>query len=470
MKVLIVDDEWVICKSCEKVIRKDGHEVHLAMTGKDAMKLIAQEQFDIVFTDLRMIDLGGMDVLRSIKEKYPDIIVAIITGYATIASAVETMKLGAFDYLPKPFTAEELLSVLRRAVKKRKLTKAAESSSDETEFPNIIGRSQKMQEVFSLIKKVAATDSTVMILGESGTGKELVAHAIHEQSPRKGYPFVVVDSGTLSSNLLESELFGHVRGSFTGAVTTKPGLFEVANHGTIFLDEIGNINLGVQGKLLRALQEHEILPIGGTKPKKVDARFIFATNRDLKEMVAEEKFRDDLYYRVFVFPIQLPMLQERTEDIPLLAYYFLKKYSGKSGKKISKISDPAMNMLLEYSWPGNVRQLEHTIERLVIVTDGDTIESTHLPSILHLQEKQPAVSQITIPQNNQELKQIKKELRLRAIEDIEKSFILDALGRNKWNVTQAAKTVNMQRTNFQGMMKKYGIRLRNKDDEHGEGD
>jgi DNA-binding NtrC family response regulator len=462
MKVLVVDDEWVICTSCEKVIRKDGHEVHLAITGKEALQLINQEPFDIVFTDLRMMDIGGMDLLRTIKEKYPEIIVVIITGYATIASAVETMKLGAFDYLPKPFTADELLAVLRRAVEKRKLIEIR-VSEPIPDFGNMIGKSPKMQEVFSLIEKVAPTDSTVMILGESGTGKELVARAIHEQSPRKGYPFVAVDSATLTSNLMESELFGHVRGSFTGAVTTKPGLFEVANHGTIFLDEIGNIDLDVQGKLLRTLQEHEILPVGGTKPKSIDTRFIFATNRDLKEMVASSQFRDDLYYRVFVFPIQLPGLRERTEDIPFLAYYFLKKYAEKARKKIAKISDTAMEMMVEYSWPGNVRQLEHVIERLVIVTDDETISTSHLPSILHLEEKQPIGTQLSIPQTNQELKQLKKELRLRAIEDIEKSFITEALNRNTGNVTKAADAVGMQRTNFQGLMKKYGIRMRIKD-------
>lgn len=469
--ILLVDDELAICKSCERILKRDGHKVKYVLSGREALELIKQESFDVVFTDLKMMDIGGMEVLKEIKEHQPDVVVVIITGYATVAAAVETMKLGAFDFLPKPFTPEELLTVCRKAVEKREYILKNKELAQGIQQPDatpqyglaeIIGNSPKMQEVFALIKKVAPTNSTVLIIGESGTGKELVARAIHQLSTRADKPFIAVDSATLSSNLLESELFGHIRGAFTGAVMDKPGLLEVADKGTIFLDEIGNISLEIQSKLLRVLQERIFLPVGGTIPKKVDLRFIFATNQDLKQMVNEGKFRDDLYYRLYVFPIHLPPLRERKEDIPLLAYHFLKKYSTLARKQIIAISDEAMRALIEHQWPGNVRQLEHIIERAVIITDGNTIDLQHIVAAFSMGK---TVNKVALPRTSAELKQLKKHVREQAIQELERQFILNALARNNWNVTRAAQEVGMHRPNFQALMKKYNIRVRGQSDD-----
>lgn len=462
VKILIVDDELVVCQSCEKVFTRQGYPVKYSVSGREALKMLEGEHFDVVFTDLKMMDLGGMELLKSIKENYPDVIVIIITGYATIASAVETMKLGAFDYLPKPFTSQELISVLKRAIEKRQMmTASQEAMTQEAKpaYPGIIGRSFKMEEVFRLISKVSPTDSTVLILGESGTGKELVARAIHENSKRKDGRFVVVDCGTLSSHLLASELFGHVRGAFTGAVSSKRGLFEVADGGTIFLDEIANVDKEIQGKLLRVLQERAFLPVGGTELKKVDVRLIFATNRDLKKMVSEGEFREDLYYRLHVFPIVLPSLRERKDDIIELAHVFLKRYCKKNRKEIKKISEDVLEAFLDYDWPGNVRQLENAIERMVIIADGDTLEMRHLPVAIFREGYEP---HIEVPKTSEGLKKAKKEARKRSIEFIEKAFVVRALERNGWNVTMAAKDVGIQRSNFQALMKKYKLSARDR--------
>lgn len=462
VKILIVDDELVVCQSCEKVFSRRGYPTKYTVSGREALKILDRERFDIVFTDLKMMDLGGMEVLKNIKEKYPDVVVVIITGYATVASAIETMKLGAFDYLPKPFTSGELLSVLDRAIEKRRLLLAnqramAGEAVEHPVFPGIVGKSSRMREVLRLIQKVAPTDSTVLIMGESGTGKELVARAIHQNSLRKEGRFVVVDSGTLSSHLLASELFGHVKGAFTGAVFDKKGLFEAADGGTIFLDEIANIDKDIQGKLLRVLQEQAFLPVGGTTPKKVDVRLIFATNRDLKKMVDSGEFREDLYYRLYVFPIVLPNLREHKEDIVELAYWFLKKFSRKNRKKIEKISDEVFEVLIGCDWPGNVRQLENTIERMAVIAEGGTLEKRHLPAAVFRENYDYEVS---VPQTCPELKKATKEIRRQSVEFIERAFVIKALERNGWNVTRAAKEVKMQRPNFQALMRKYHISAR----------
>jgi transcriptional regulator with PAS, ATPase and Fis domain len=296
-----------------------------------------------------------------------------------------------------------------------------------------------------------------LIYGESGTGKELIARAIHFNSQRKNKPFFTVDCGVLSQDLLESELFGHIKGSFTGAVVTKPGLFEVADGGSVFLDEIGDINPIIQGKLLRVIQEQEFLPVGGVQHKKVDLRFIVATNKNLENLVNEKKFREDLYYRLNVVSITIPTLRERKDDIPILAYHFLKKFNQEMNKEIKSISVEAMNKLINYEWPGNVRQLENVIERAVVMAEGKTIISEYLPANIL---GQGAEMDTQIPKNSEELKTMKKYLRESAVENIEKMFILEALNRNDWNVTRSAKEVNMQRTNFQALMRKYNIRIR----------
>jgi two-component system NtrC family response regulator len=455
-KVLIVDDEPTICRSCEKILSREGYLVKVAYSGKQAIAILEQEPFDILFTDLKMAQMGGMELLETLLLRFPDVVPVVITGNATIASAVETMKLGAFDYLPKPFTPDEMAAVAKKAWEKRQNlieTRALALGEMLPEFCGIIGRSPKVQEIFRMIRKVAPTSSTVLV--ETGTGKELVARAIHALSPRSEHRFFAIDCGTLSVELLESELFGHIKGAFTGAVANKQGIFEAADQGTVFLDEICNINLEIQGKLLRFIQEREFLPVGGTETKHVDIRLIFATNRDLEKMVAEGTFREDLYYRLYVYPIQLPPLRERREDIPVLAYHLLSKMQAQDGKKVLTISDAALKVLEQYDWPGNVRQLESAIERAVISCEGTIIEPHHLPMAI---TRAGLPEAFPVPQNNREFLALKKKLREQAIGELEREFVLEALQRNDWNVTRAAQEVDIQRPNFQALMRKHGIR------------
>jgi two-component system NtrC family response regulator len=457
-RVLVADDELSICRSCEKILRRSGYEVKSVLSGKDALALLERESFDLVFTDLKMAEMGGMELLQALQTRFPDIVPVVITGYATVASVVETMKLGAFDYLPKPFTPSEMLAVATKAWEKRKhiLESCAAAAGESVEtFAGIVGRSSKMQEVYSLIQKVAPTSSTVLIIGESGTGKELVARAIHSLSPRKDRRFFAVDCGTLSVNLLESELFGHVRGAFTGAITTKRGIFEAADLGTVFLDEICNVDLEIQGKLLRFVQERDFMPVGGTEPKHVDVRLVFATNRDLTRMVSEGSFREDLYYRLHVFPIYLPPLRERPEDIPVLARYLLHRVRARSGKNVTTISEETLKLLGQYSWPGNIRQLESAIEWAVISCDGDGLEPRNLPRFIY---PQPQIVDGSVPRTNTEFLMLKKKIKEQAVVELEREFVLAALRRNQWNVTRAAHEVGIARPNFQALMRKYGIR------------
>ena len=455
--ILIVDDEPVICRSCEKIFRRAGHSTASVTSGRDALAVLARETFDVVFTDLKMMDLGGLEVLQAVREKYPTTVVVIITGYATIASAVETMRSGAFDYLPKPFTPAELLAVLDRALEKRKLLIMSEPDyeySEEAGFEGLVGKSSAMREVYRLVQKVGPTDSTVLIIGESGTGKDLTAKSIHQQSKRRNNTFFAIDISTLSRTLLESELFGHVKGSFTGATTDKPGVFEVANHGTIFLDEIGNLPLETQARLLRILQEREFLPVGSTTVRKVDVRMIFATNQNLKQLVSGGKFREDLYYRLNVFPIRLPSLREHREDIPELVQHFLRKYCIAIDRETPRVQPEAMELMMNYHWPGNVRELEHAIERLTILVEGREIEPIHISAALY---KTDSALRSMIPKESEELKNLKKKIRESSVQEIEKLFVEEALIRNNWNISKAAREVNMQRSNFQALMRKYRI-------------
>jgi DNA-binding NtrC family response regulator len=457
-RVLVVDDELSICKACEKILSRHGIEMKGVLSGRQAIALLDQEPFDIVFTDLKMTEIGGMELLQVLRSRHPEIVPVVITGYSTIASVVETMKLGAFDYLPKPFTPEELIAILDKAWRKRQRileSRAIASGEPLEQFAGIIGRSPKMQELFTQIGKVAPTSSTVLIIGESGTGKELVARAIHNLSPRRDQRFFAVDCGTLSVNLLESELFGHMKGAFTGAVSTKRGIFEASDHGTVFLDEMCNVDIEIQGKLLRFIQEREFIPVGSTETKHVDVRLIFATNRDLSQMVAEGSFREDLYYRLQVFPIYLPPLRDRREDIPLLASRTLKKARVASGKYVVSISDEALRILEQHDWPGNVRQLEGVVEAAMITCDGQVIEPRHLP-----QSMQPKISfrEGPVPQTNEEFLNLKKKLREQAVADLEREFVSAALDRNNGNVSRAAQEVGIARPNFQALMRKYGIR------------
>ena len=458
-RILVIDDELIVCKSCVRILGEEGHEVETALSGAQGLERVKARSYDVILLDLKMPDMSGMEVLKRIKEEAPETVVIMITGYSTVKTAVEAIKLGAFDYVPKPFTPDELAMVVQQALEKRRLLHENVYLRRELKVKSglgeIVGDSEGMREVYALIRRVGLTHSTVLIYGESGTGKELIARAIHDHSERKEGSFVTADCGTLSQSILESELFGHVKGAFTGATETRPGLFEIADEGTLFLDEVSNIPLETQSKLLRVLETREFRPVGGSRSKKVDIRLIAATNRDLKEMVAEGAFREDLFYRLNVFPITVPPLRERREDIPALALHFLNRFSEETRKDIRGFTKEAMDLLMRYDWPGNVRELRNVIERLVIMADENMVGHVHLPVFM---ETQRAGSAASVPRTKEELKEIKKHAREKAIEEIERSFILEALRRNDWNVTKAAEDTGLQRQNFQTLMRKYGIR------------
>jgi len=456
-RILVVDDERHICQNCVKILSKTECKVDYALNGYDALKMMDTEQFDVVITDLKMASMGGMELLRRVKNDYPDTMVIVITGYASVSSAVEVMKTGAFDYLSKPFTPDELRGVVRKALFEREIRIQNRSLKRRKEHLDkishqLVGTSPKIESVINMVQKVAPTDSTVLVYGESGTGKELIARAIHANSMRKDQVFFAVDCGTLSDNLLESELFGHAKGAFTGAHRDKDGIFKLAHGGTVFLDEISNVSTEVQGKLLRFLENREFLPLGDNKAQSVDVRLIFATNRDLKEMVAEGSFREDFYYRIFVYPISIPPLRERKTDILPIAYHFLKQFNENIGKNIKGFEGEAIHRLTEYDWPGNVRQLRNAIERAVILCEKEQISLGELPLLDDVEQ----LMEYT-PSTNEELKQLKKEIRQKAVNKVERNFVLNALMQNDWNVTRAAEEVGLQRTNFQNLMKKHSI-------------
>lgn len=386
-KILVVDDEVSIREMIKKGLSQMGEfNVETAQNGVEAIEKIEKEIFDLVLTDLKMPEMDGLELLKNIKGTRPEVMVILMTAYGSIETAVEAMKMGANDYITKPINFEDLLLHISKVQKESLLLKENRLLRMEVrkkfEFNNIIGKSKKMQEIFSLIEKVAPGSSTVIIYGGSGTGKELVAKAIHYHSPRADKPFIPFNCGAIPETLVESELFGHTKGAFTGAIQAKRGLFEEANGGTLFLDEISNILPSAQVKLLRVLQEKELMRVGSTERTKIDVRMIAATNENLEENMKMGKFREDLFYRLHVFPIFLPDLKHRKEDISLLAYHFLDRYSKEAKKGIKGISKEAMKLLLEYPWPGNVRELENTIERAVIMTDQDHLVPNDFPQDL----------------------------------------------------------------------------------------
>jgi len=461
-RILIVDDEEIVIRSCLRVLGEGDYEVEAARDGAEALKKINDSHYDAIILDIKMPGIDGMEVLQRVKEAHPDIEIIMVTGLSQIQTAVRSMKLGAFDYLPKPFDPDELKLVVARALDRRRLSQGnlglQGDAGSRYRFENIIGSSPRMQQVYRLIALCAPTNTTVMLTGESGTGKELVARAIHYNSLRKDQPFVAVDCNSLSEHLLESELFGHVKGSFTGAVTSKKGMFEVASGGTLFLDEIGNISLSTQAKLLRVIQEREFRAVGDTRTQSANIRLIAATNKDLKAMAAAESFREDLFYRLNIFPIQVPPLRERREDIPALAAHYLKVFSLELNKTITSFSAGAMNLLASHDWPGNVRELANAIHRAVILANDKVIRRAHLASI----SEASLHAGPDVPRSGNELKRIKKATREKSVEDIERRFVLEALKRNDWNVTRSAEETGMQRANFQALMKKYHIRIRDK--------
>ena len=464
-RILIADDEEIVIRSCLRILDGDDFQVEAVQDGREALRKIEENPYDVMILDIMMPNMDGLEVLRRVKETHPNLDVIMITGLSQIDTAVQAMKLGAFDYISKPFEPDELKLVVQRALERRRLlqenlTLKSELSS-KYRFENIIGLSPQMQAVYRLIAQCAPTSSTVLITGESGTGKELIARAIHYNSLRKDKPFVAVDCNALSENLLESELFGHVKGAFTSAVVNKKGMFEVAGSGTLFLDEIGNISMSIQAKLLRVLQEREFRAVGDTRTLIANFRLVTATNKDLKAMVAAGTFRDDLYYRINIFPIHAPALRERKGDIPALAYHFLKVFSAELGKKITDISEGALSTLVNYGWPGNVRELENVMHRAAILTSDNVIRQAHLVNIVDSSQPQ---ADLAVPRTGDELKRVKKAAREKSVEEIEKQFVLEALKRNEWNVTKSAEDTGMQRPNFQALMKKYTIRVR--DTEH----
>jgi DNA-binding NtrC family response regulator len=455
-KILVIDDEANLRKVLAAILRRDGFDVTVAVDGEQGLAEFHKNGADIVVTDLVMPRAGGMEVLRAVNAANPDVPVIIITAHGTVDSAVEAIKAGAFDYVTKPFDQAELSAVIAKAAKAHDIAQRS-VRADAKARSAIIGESQQLQEVFKIIDKVADTPSTVLITGESGTGKELVASALHGASSRRDKPFIKINCAAIPHNLLESELFGYERGAFTGAVTSKPGRFELADGGTLFLDEIGEIPVEMQVKLLRALQEGEFERVGGIKTTRVDVRLIAATNRDLQAEIDAGRFRKDLYYRLAVVPIVLPPLRERRADIPMLAGHFVEKYNRKLNKKIEGIADDAMALLRAYNWPGNIRELENLIERVLLFADGPSITARDLPEpVRQGSTPAPALPAAPLEASTGEggLKDI---VRMKAAE-LEKDLITKALEETGGNVTRAARLLQISRKSLQTKMKEFGLR------------
>jgi DNA-binding NtrC family response regulator len=445
-RVLVVDDESVVRTGIAQALERLGFEVRLAATGEEGLKLMAGWPASIVLLDVRLPDLDGLEVLQRLSQDHPDSVVIMITGHPNIEDAVASIKQGALDYLVKPFHLDQLEALVAKAQETMHHRVAAPPMPDEGEaapsLEALVGKSPAMQTVFAKIKRAAPSDSTVLLTGESGTGKELVARAIHQLSPRKNEEFVPVDCSALVETLLESELFGHVKGSFTGAHQTKHGLFELANHGTFFFDEIANLSLNIQAKLLRVIQEREFMQVGSQKRHKLDIRIIASSNRDLREAIKAGDFREDLFYRLSVIPIHLPPLRERTGDIPLLVDHFIRKYNQKSKREVKGVAAAAMKMLTLYAWPGNVRELEHTIERILILEDGDLIQPEHLPSFISGRQGDFQVF------SDGEL----------TLEELERRYLQFILRRTKGNQSLAARILGINRKTLGQKIQKYSLR------------
>jgi DNA-binding NtrC family response regulator len=462
MNVLVVDDEPVIRIGLTRTLEGE-FSVDCASNGQLAIEMLQQKSYDLIITDLKMPGMSGFEVLSAVKALQPEVPVIMITGFATVETAVEAMKNGAVDYIVKPFEPSQILEKVHHALEQRVVTPEEILVKKELEchhgFDLFVGESREMQKIYRRIIQVAATDSTVLITGESGTGKEVAARAIHKNSARRDQPFVAVDCTALAENLLESELFGHVKGSFTGAIQTKMGLLMVADSGTLFLDEISNISLGTQAKLLRVLQERQVTPIGGTQPVSFNIRLVAASNRNLKQMVTEGKFREDLFFRLNIIPLDLPPLRERKGDIPLLIHHFVNKFIADTGKDLRGIAPDAMQFLENYSYPGNVRELVNIIERAVVLSEADIIQKENLELS---DSSDPAGPEFEgyVPTNAESLKEMKRQIRDRSVENVEKAFVMSALKRNNWNISRAAEDTGMLRPNFQTMLKKLGISVK----------
>jgi two-component system response regulator PilR (NtrC family) len=453
-KILIVDDERSMRDVLSIMLKKAGYAVTTATDGDEAIEQINKEIFDLVITDLKMPKVGGLEVLKAVKEVSPDTVVLVITAFASTETAVEAMKRGAYEYLTKPFQVDEVQLIIRNALEKRRLvtenTLLKREMASQSSFAQIIGQSEAMQKVFEVVRKVADSKSNVLICGESGTGKELIARAIHYNSARSRLPFVTVNCSALPEPLLESELFGHMKGSFTGAVSNKAGLFEVASGGTIFLDEIGETTPATQVKLLRVIQEREFRRVGGTRDVKVDVRIIAATNKDLEKAVADGSFREDLYYRLDVIPILLPPLRLRTSDIPQLVQHFLERFAKANGKPVSTMTSEAMGLLIAHEWRGNVRELENLIERVVAFASGPQITEEDIQGWLHKPATTVQAYPSDLPPDGLDLEAL--------ISTIEKDLLLKALERARWVKKKAARLLHLNTRSFRYRLEKYAIK------------
>ncbi|MGP0565052.1 sigma-54-dependent transcriptional regulator [Nitrospina sp. 32_T5] len=456
-KILVVENEKSMRDLLTIVLEKDGHEVETARNGEVAVDMIQEHQYDVVLTDINMPRANGIDVLDAVNRVLPGTPVIMMTAYASAETAVETMKKGAYDYLSKPFKIEELQLIIKNAAEKKRLadenTYLKSALKDKYQFANIIGKSEGMRQVFDYINKVANSNATVLIGGESGTGKELVAKALHYNSNRKNYPFISINCGAMPENLLESELFGHEKGAFTSADSTKIGLMEAANKGTFFLDEISEAPLSIQVKLLRVLQEKEFTRVGGTKPIKVDLRIIAASNRDLSQAVKDKEFREDLYYRLKVIHIQIPPLRQRKEDISLLVHHFITKYCEEyqGENKLKSISPEAVKVLENYDWPGNVRELENVMERAVVLESQDTIQVSSLPE--ELVGAKTSVADNMVPSLTDEPIDLESTL-----DKIEKKMLLGALDKSDGMINKAAQLLNLSFRSMRYRVKKHNLK------------
>ena len=440
LRIMVVDDEMIVRESLYHWLVKSGHRVETAASGFEALVMLEQAPFDVIFVDMKMPRMNGMEVLRKVKEDFPDTSVIIITAYGSIESAVEAMKTGASDYLLKPFKPDQLTLVFEKIFHQRSLTsryRYVKGLLDEiTRFDNIVGQSPPMQAIFDLIPEVAVSDSSVLVTGETGTGKELVAKAIHAKSRRAGGPFIAINCGAIPEGLLESELFGHRKGAFTGADQARKGFLEVVSGGTLFLDEIGEISPKMQIDLLRVLQERKITRIGEREPIDVDFRLLSSTRRDLQQEVAGGGFREDFFYRINVITMHVPALRERREDIPLLVSHFLGKYSRETTKTVDRITQEAAGLLMDYEWPGNVRELENAVERAVVLSKSRTL----------------GVDDFSFLARARTGAKHRKTLR-----EMEREYVADVLEEGDWNITRAAKVLGINRVTLHKMIKRFDL-------------
>lgn len=453
-KILVADDEKSMRELLDIMLKKEGYKITLASNGEEVVKLIEKDIFDLALVDIRMPRQDGISVLKKIKTVSPETIVIMMTAFASADTAIKAMKEGAYDYITKPFKIDEIKLIIQNALEKKHLQKEnlllKKVVGDRYHFGNIIGQSSRMLELYDLLEKVAPTKTNILITGESGTGKELAAKAIHYNSPRKDKPFVTLNCGAIPESLIESELFGHMRGAFTDAISTKKGLFEVADEGTLFLDEISELPLMMQVKLLRVLQDREFKRVGGTEDIRVDVRIISATNKDLEEAVREKQFREDLFYRLNVIQIKIPSLRDRKEDIPFLASHFLKKYSEELGKQIAQISPEALRVLVQYDYPGNVRELQNIIERAVALETSQELTAQNLNSYIEEQlpfKKRPI--DLEIPNEGVDLEKI--------VEDVERTLLIKALDRTKGIKKKAAELLHINFRSMRYRLEKYGL-------------